>query len=68
MLSMNRRNKASHLLRDISKLTPYEEKIWDLSKQGMNHGQIAEAIGCPSRKTINSKMKLIREKLESATF
>ena len=68
MLSTNRRNKASHLLRDISKLTPYEEKIWNVSKDGLDSRQIAEVIGCPSRKTINSKMKLIREKLESATF
>ena len=51
---------------DVCKLTPYEERIWELHKKGMTTQEISAEMGAKNRLSINSRMKIIREKLESA--
>lgn len=56
---------VTHQFRDPSKLTPYEERLWDLHKQGMTYGQISMALdGASKRNTIAARFKIIREKIE----
>jgi DNA-binding CsgD family transcriptional regulator len=50
--------------KDPSYLTPYEQKIYDLSCQGLNPAQISEALnGSSLPKTIDIRLRLIREKV-----
>lgn len=50
--------------KDPSYLTPYEQKIYDLSCQGLNPAQISEALkGSSMPKTIDIRLRLIREKV-----
>jgi len=55
---------VSRQFKDVSKLTPYEQKIWELHQQGQDSKQIAEAIGTKHSSTITSRMHVIKEKLE----
>jgi len=46
-------------------LTPYEEKLWGLRKQGMSYGQMSEALNGSSKSTtIAARFIIIKEKLE----
>jgi DNA-binding NarL/FixJ family response regulator len=50
-------------LKDPAALTPYEQKIWDLHRQGLTNTQIGEALNqLPG--SIASRMKAIKEKVE----
>jgi len=50
--------------KDPSYLTPYEQKIYDLSCQGLTPTQISEALkGSSQPKTIDIRLRLIREKV-----
>ena len=49
---------------DPALLTPYEQKIYDLSKQGMTPKEISAALnGSSMPKTIDIRLKVIREKI-----
>ena len=51
--------------KDPALLTPYEQKIYDLSCQGLNPAQISEALnGSSQPKTIDIRLRLIKEKIE----
>ena len=65
VVSRNKIN-TNRNFRDMCKLTPYEEKMWELFQKGMTSRQIAAEMGAKSHLSINSRMKIIREKLESA--
>lgn len=54
---------ATRRLKDPSKLTPGEEKIYALMREGKNYKEIAQAIGVKNIAGINSRVLLIREKL-----
>jgi hypothetical protein len=54
-----------HQLKDPAKLTPYEETLLDLRKQGLTYGQMAEALdGKSNAKAICARFRVIREKVE----
>ena len=49
---------------DPSILTPYEQKIYDLSQEGLTPTQISAALnGSSGPKTIKVRLNLIREKV-----
>jgi len=50
-------------IRDISALTPYEEKILSLRRQGLTWKKIAEQIGNISERSASVKYIVIKEKL-----
>lgn len=54
---------AMHALKDPSRLTPSEEKIYALMQQGLTGKQIAERIGSGGAGAMNCRIKVIREKL-----
>ena len=49
--------------RDMTELTPYEQKILDLRRQGLKHKEIAAQIGNISERSIGVKYMVIKEKL-----
>lgn len=54
-----------HQLKDPAKLTPYEEMLLDLRKQGMTYSQMSKALnGKSNTRTIGARFKIIREKIE----
>jgi hypothetical protein len=59
---------TSRKFTDICKLTPYEEKMWGFASQGMNKKQIAEAMGAKNVGSILPRLKIIKEKIESASY
>ena len=54
---------ADHRFKDPSKLTPGEEKVYALMKEGKSYKEIAKALGVKNVAGINSRVLLIREKL-----
>ena len=54
---------AIHALKDPSRLTPAEEKIYALMQEGLTGKQIAERIGSGGAGAMNCRIKVIREKL-----
>ena len=58
-----RLKEASRHWRDPSKLTPYEEKIYHMRKEGMTHKQISEALGLKNYASLSSTIRVINEKL-----
>ena len=58
-LNTNRRFK------DPSALTPYEQKILDLRRQGLTWREIADQIGNISVRSVSVKWVVIKEKLEA---
>ena len=48
---------------DVCKLTPYEERIWELHQKGMTSQEISAEMGEKNRLSINSRMKIIKENL-----
>lgn len=54
---------AIHGLRDPSRLTPTEERIYALMKEGLTHRQMAERLGKGSPSAMACRVKIIREKL-----
>ena len=56
-LNTNRRFK------DPSKLTPYEQKIYDLRQQGLTWKQIADALGNKNHVSVSSRWPTIKDKL-----
>jgi len=54
-----------HFCKDVSALTPYEQKIFELKQQGKNWADIAKEIGNKNPKTIAVRYSVIKEKLES---
>lgn len=58
-LNTNRRFK------DPSELTPYEQKILDLRRQGLTWREIADQIGNISVRSVSVKWVVIKEKLEA---
>ena len=51
--------------KDPSYLTPYEQKIYDLSCQGKTPAEISAALnGSSQPKTIDIRLRLIKEKVE----
>jgi len=56
---------VTHHLKDPAKLTPYEEALLDLRKQGLTYSQMAEVLdGKSNARTIGARFKIIREKVE----
>ena len=50
-------------LKDPAALTPYEQRIWDMRRQGLTNQQIGEALNqLPG--SIASRIKVIKEKVE----
>ncbi|NDB70319.1 MAG: hypothetical protein EB015_20400 [Methylocystaceae bacterium] len=57
-------NTTHHQLKDPAGLTPYEARIWELKKQGLNSKEISDAMGGTSSPvSIQSRMRVIREKI-----
>jgi hypothetical protein len=54
---------AMHALKDPSRLTKAEEKIYELMKQGLTGKEIAERIGSGGAGAMNCRIKVIREKI-----
>ena len=50
--------------RDVSSLTPYEQKIWDLHKEGLSAKDIADHVNTKHASTISSRLRVIKEKME----
>lgn len=48
---------------DPSELTPYEQKILDLRRQGLKYKEIAAQIGNISERSVSVKYIVIKEKL-----
>lgn len=48
---------------DPSELTPYEQKILDLRRQGLKYKEIATQIGNISERSVSVKYIVIKEKL-----
>ena len=56
---------TDRMFKDPNSLTPYEQKIYDLSCQGLTPAQISEALkGSSQPKTIDIRLRLIKEKVE----
>ena len=56
---------ACHQLKDPAKLTPYEVMLYELRQKGLTYQQMSEALGGKSNaKSIASRFKIIKEKLE----
>lgn len=54
-----------HQLKDPAKLTPYEETLLKLRRQGMTYSQMSKALdGKSNTRTIGARFKIIREKIE----
>ena len=54
-----------HQLKDPAKLTPYEETLLNLRRQGMTYSQMSKALdGKSNARTIGARFKIIREKIE----
>lgn len=59
------KNKAVHLMKDPSKLTPYEEQLVSLRQSGLSYKQMSEKLGGKANaKSLTARYKIIREKLE----
>lgn len=54
---------AARRFKDPNKLTPYEERVWALAKQGLSYKEIAKQLGVKNVPGVNSRVLLIREKL-----
>ena len=55
--------KPIHHMRDPSRLTPMEERIYALMKEGLTNRQMAERLGSSSASSMACRVKVIREKL-----
>jgi len=59
------RSNAVHSMKDPAKLTPYEEKLVELKNKGLTFREMSEQLGgAASAQSLNSRYKIIREKLE----
>lgn len=57
--------EAMHSLKDPAALTPYEEKLLELRKQGMTYLQMQNALdGTSNWRSIAARFKIIKEKIE----
>ena len=57
-------NTTHHHWKDPAGLTPYEARIWELKRQGLNPKEISDAMGGTSSPvSIQSRMRVIREKI-----
>lgn len=54
---------AMHALKDPSRLTPAEERIYAYMKEGLTAKEIAVRIGTGTAGAMNCRIKVIREKL-----
>lgn len=68
MAAVGKPKNMTRKFNDTCKLTPYEQRMWDLASQGMTYRQIAEAMGSKNVNSIPSRMKIIREKIEIASY
>lgn len=59
---MRHSHGARPAVRDLTKLTPYEESIWAMHQQGLSYRQIAEKIGSIQPRSISSTLKTIKDK------
>lgn len=53
---------------NVAQLTPYEQRMWDLYLQGLSYKEIAKAMGATNTNSIPSRMKIVREKIEIASY
>lgn len=57
-------NTTYHHWKDPAGLTPYEARIWELKRQGLNPKEISDAMGgTSSPASIQSRIRVIREKI-----
>ena len=55
-------SEQPYKFKDVSYLTPAEEKIYNLRQQGKSHKEICEELGL-AYNTVNRKVADIREKI-----
>ena len=60
---MSVKGLAGRRFKSPNQLTPYEQRLWDHYNLGLNHKQIAEAVGSKNAEGVRSRLIIIKEKL-----
>lgn len=57
---------ANRRFKDPNRLTPYEERLWEQHKLGLNLRQIADTLGYKNTEGVGTRLIVIKDKLACA--
>lgn len=60
---MSVKGLAGRRFKDPNKLTPYEERLWEQYKLGLDHKEIAKVVGSKNSEGVRSRLIIIKEKI-----